>query len=73
MFKLNLNLFVAFLFFLIRLNKIICDEYKIIETNDGSIRGVRKITFWKHVDYYSFKGIPYAEKPIGPLRFKVNS
>lgn len=21
--------------------------------------------------YYSFKGLPYAEPPVGPLRFKV--
>ena len=23
--------------------------------------------------YNSFKGIPYAQPPIGPLRFKVNT
>lgn len=52
---------------------IICDEFKVIETGVGAVRGVKKTTFWKKVNFYSFKGIPYAEKPIGQLRFKVNT
>lgn len=56
-----------------KIMQIICDEFKIIETGDGAVRGVKKTTFWKRVDYYSFKGIRYAEKPIGALRFKVNT
>lgn len=46
-------------------------ESKVIETNVGKIRGLRQTTLIKEVDFYSFKGIPYAESPIGRLRFKV--
>lgn len=46
-------------------------EYKIIETNNGLVRGRRNETLLNKVSYYSFKGIPYAKPPIGHLRFKV--
>lgn len=46
--------------------------YRIVETNDGKVRGVLKTTLLKQVDYYSFRGIPYAKPPTGELRFKVS-
>lgn len=49
------------------------DEYRIIETNDGHIRGKSGTTLLDNVSYYSFKGIPYAKAPTGNLRFKVNT
>lgn len=48
------------------------DDTKIIETKSGKIRGVRETTLVKNMDFYSFKGIPYAKPPIGELRFKVS-
>lgn len=47
------------------------ENYHIIETNDGKVRGLRKTTLIKGVEYYSFRGIPYAKCPTGELRFKV--
>lgn len=47
-------------------------EYKTIETTSGAIRGQVATTLFAHQRYYSFRGIPYAESPLGPLRFKVN-
>lgn len=44
---------------------------KIVETRDGGVRGKLKYTLYRNVSYYSFLGIPYAEKPIDDLRFKV--
>lgn len=44
---------------------------KIIETNSGSIRGRLETSIWKKVDFYAFRGIPYAKPPVGDLRFKV--
>lgn len=48
------------------------DVYKIIESKNGQIRGLRKTTLLKNIPFYSFKGIPYAKPPVGKLRFKVN-
>lgn len=49
------------------------DEYRVVKTNSGHVQGVRKYTLLKNMEYYSFKGIPYAEPPIGSLRFKVSN
>lgn len=48
------------------------DEYKVVETVNGHIRGTRNTTLLKNVAFYSFKGIPYAKPPVGELRFKVS-
>lgn len=55
---------------------LICDvkadiEYKVVDTNNGQVRGASGITLLKNITFYSFKGIPYAKPPIGDLRFKV--
>lgn len=63
--------FAVALILALEINYITCDIFQVIETNDGAIRGVKNTTYSKKVNYYSFKGIPYAEKPIGELRFKV--
>lgn len=47
-------------------------EYRVVDTKSGQIRGIRETSLLKKVDFYSFKGIPYAKAPIGQLRFKVS-
>ena len=47
--------------------------HKIVQTNNGLVRGKQLLTLFDNVPYYAFKGIPYAKPPIGDLRFKVNS
>lgn len=47
------------------------DQYKVIETINGEVRGIRYTTLLNGIAFYSFKGIPYAKSPIGDLRFKV--
>lgn len=47
------------------------EEYVIVETTTGRVRGITAITLFDENPYASFKGIPYAEPPIGRLRFKV--
>lgn len=32
-------------------------EHKVIQTNDGKVRGVRKTTLIENVNFYSYKGI----------------
>lgn len=45
--------------------------YNTVETHDGSVRGGLNYTLFHNISYYSYLGIPYAEKPINDLRFKV--
>lgn len=38
----------------------------------GIVTGLRETTAWTNRIIYSFRGIPYAEPPIGDLRFRVS-
>uniref|UniRef100_A0A1A9W1E6 carboxylesterase n=1 Tax=Glossina brevipalpis TaxID=37001 RepID=A0A1A9W1E6_9MUSC len=44
-------------------------ETEVIMTPSGSVRGLKLVSVYGH-KYYSFEGIPYAEPPLGTLRFK---
>lgn len=48
------------------------DSFKMVTTENGAVRGRLELSFLQKVPYYSFKGIPYAQPPVGELRFKVN-
>lgn len=41
----------------------------IVKTKSGPVKGITKETDLKKV-YHSFQHIPYAQKPIGELRFR---
>lgn len=45
-------------------------ELVIANTEYGKVQGVKTKTVLGE-DYIKFLGIPYAEKPVGKLRFKV--
>lgn len=45
----------------------------IVETTNGPVQGEILTTVTDSVRYSSFKGIPYAEAPLGYNRFKVRS
>lgn len=47
------------------------EQYKIIQIAYGAVRGQRLFTLFDEKPYISFKGIPYAQPPVGVLRFKV--
>ena len=44
-------------------------EHKDIQTDAGIVRGYRHAS----PPHYAFFGVPYAEPPIGDLRFKVQA
>ncbi|KAH0551890.1 hypothetical protein KQX54_002612 [Cotesia glomerata] len=44
-------------------------EHPIVKIQEGLIRGVEKISC-DGVKFLAFKGIPYAEPPVGPRRFR---
>lgn len=45
----------------------------IVKTKSGEIEGIAEHTILDRREFYSFRGIPYAQPPIGELRFKVSS
>ncbi|CAB3229013.1 unnamed protein product [Arctia plantaginis] len=47
-----------------------CNETPKIYLKQGVLLGRVEKTVFKKEDYFSFRGIPYAEPPTGPLRFK---
>ena len=46
-------------------------EAPIIQTKSGKISGIIEESF-SGINYFSYLGIPFAEPPIGNLRFKVS-
>ncbi|KAJ8723118.1 hypothetical protein PYW08_003030 [Mythimna loreyi] len=46
------------------------DDDTIVQTTKGQIRGEKLKTIVGDIEYYSYKGIPYARPPVGKLRFK---
>uniref|UniRef100_A0A1B6HF99 Carboxylic ester hydrolase n=2 Tax=Homalodisca liturata TaxID=320908 RepID=A0A1B6HF99_9HEMI len=42
----------------------------VIQTKLGQLRGLVKYSSLNGKNYYSFRGIPYGEPPLGELRFK---
>lgn len=71
-FLINMGTSLFFLAsFLIFQAAIAAEEYRIVDTKSGQIRGVRRTSLLKKVDFYAFKGIPFGKSPTGDLRFKV--
>lgn len=44
---------------------------KTVETGNGLVRGSRHTSLRKKVEFFAFRGIPYAKPPVGDLRLKV--
>lgn len=42
----------------------------VLKISQGLIKGLKRKTIYDH-DFYSFEGIPYAQPPLGDLRFKA--
>ncbi|CAH0775848.1 unnamed protein product [Bemisia tabaci] len=42
----------------------------LVEVTEGKLKGERLKNILTSEEYYSFKGIPFAKPPVGPLRFK---
>ncbi|XP_031635056.1 venom carboxylesterase-6-like isoform X2 [Contarinia nasturtii] len=61
------NLFLCLLLIVL----INCNCSIIIKTKSGLVSGIWQKTYKSNKLYTSFKGIPYAEPPVGDLRYKV--
>lgn len=57
-------------------SNIVCgndeEQYKVVNTQHGDVRGKLLKTLFDDGEYFSFKGIPYAKPPLNELRFKVS-
>ena len=63
---------MLFLFLLISLiNLTFSYNTILIKTNDGTVKGVKETALYSSDQYYAFRGIPYAQPPVGDLRFLV--
>lgn len=70
---MKIFLLVSFLLLLDTLSASEADEdIRVVQTNYGSVRGLRNSTLFQERTYFSFRGIPYGKPPVGALRFKVN-
>jgi hypothetical protein len=49
---------------------VVGKEAPIVTTNSGQVLGIVEKSF-ESLDYFSYKGIPFAEPPTGNLRFRV--
>ncbi|TMW53988.1 hypothetical protein DOY81_000920 [Sarcophaga bullata] len=45
-------------------------ETVVAETEYGKVKGIKRLNVYND-SYYSFEGIPYAQPPVGELRFKA--
>ncbi|XP_031641012.1 juvenile hormone esterase-like [Contarinia nasturtii] len=59
-------------FFCSIVSTICCGHLHLtVNTDSGPIVGVSQKTFVNEVPYISYKGVPYAQPPVGELRFKA--
>nr|XP_013114343.1 unnamed protein product [Stomoxys calcitrans] len=56
----------------IQQNKLATDEYEVVDTIYGKIKGLKRKTLYDENDkYFAFEGIPYAKPPLEDLRFRA--
>lgn len=55
----------------IAMSSVAIENSVVINTQNGRIRGYLDKTLLKKRDFFSFRGIPFAEAPVGHRRFKV--
>ncbi|XP_043656687.1 uncharacterized protein LOC122622361 [Drosophila teissieri] len=46
-------------------------QTKVVCTRDGQVRGHRRKTLYDEEVYFAFEGIPFAQPPVGELRFRA--
>lgn len=64
------NIFLCLNFFVYSIK---CEnpDFKFISTDNGFYKGLRQRTLYENKEYFSFRGIPYANAPINGLRFEL--
>lgn len=66
------KILISNIIFIIILNAIGGVLSNEVKTRSGDVRGIEIKSILEGEKYYSFLGIPYAEPPVGSLRFMVS-
>ncbi|XP_075981093.1 venom carboxylesterase-6-like [Anticarsia gemmatalis] len=62
--------FLQVLFTVFIIKQCLCDENVEVNLKQGVLIGKIERTLYKKQDYFSFRGVPFAETPTGELRFQ---
>lgn len=67
------TLVLIYLIALFTIQTVFCSENVEVKLNQGILLGKEEQTMFLNNIYYAFRSIPYAEPPVGKLRFQVIS
>ncbi|KAH8243627.1 hypothetical protein KR032_009035, partial [Drosophila birchii] len=51
--------------------RLATNQKEVVNTRDGPVQGLLRKTLYDEELYYAFEGIPFAQPPIGELRFRA--
>ena len=69
---LKRSVYLTSFMLVIQTNAQTYENWEVVTVQNGSIRGELKTnTLFSNGDYYAFHAVPYADPPLGRLRFKL--
>lgn len=68
----SLHALAAFLLFNYCIVLTFCQDIGMVKIQQGRLMGKNFDTVSKSATFYAFKGIPYAQPPVGALKFQVS-
>ena len=69
---LKSSVYLTSVMLVIQSNALMNESWEVVTVQNGSIRGELKTnTLFSESDYYAFHAVPYADPPLGTLRFKL--
>lgn len=67
-----MKVFIPFgLLLLFVFTNVKCEDRTVVDTQSGKVRGLQEHSAINGVEFYSYKGVPFAQSPEGELRFRA--